>query len=107
LIIAFAAFEWAVQTNRIPARRAGLVFPMVCAVGGALLVTHSHSLGNVREEFLVEMSHIPLAIFAIFAGWARWLEIRLPDTARMRAVSWIWPVCFILVGLVLVTYRES
>ncbi len=107
LIIAFAAFEWAVQTNRIPARLAGLVFPMVCAAGGALLITHSHSLGNVKEEFLVEMSHIPLAIFAILAGWSRWLEIRLPDTARTRVVSWLWPICFILVGLVLVTYRES
>jgi len=107
LIIAFAAFEWAVQTNRIPPRRAGLVFPMVCAVGGALLITHSHSLGNVREEFLVEMSHIPLAIFAIIAGWSRWLEIRLPQTARTRAVAWLWPICFIMVGVVLVTYRES
>ena len=107
LIIAFAAFEWAVQTNRIPARRAGLVFPIVCAVGGALLITHSHSLGNVKEEFLAELSHIPLAIFAIIAGWSRWLEIRLPATARTRAVAWLWPVCFIMVGVVLVSYRES
>jgi putative copper resistance protein D len=40
LIVAFALFEWAVQTQRIPPRRAGLVFPLVCAVGGALLLTH-------------------------------------------------------------------
>jgi copper resistance protein D len=107
LIIAFAAFEWAVQTNRIPALRAGLVFPLVCAVGGALLITHSHSLGNVKEEFLAELSHIPLAIFAILAGWSRWLEIRLPKVAGTRPVAWIWPVCFIMVGVVLISYRES
>lgn len=107
LIIAFAAFEWAVQTNRIPARRAGLVFPLVCAVGGALLITHSHSLGNVKEEFLAELSHIPLAIFAILAGWSRWLEIRLPKVTGSRAMAWIWPICFIMVGVVLISYRES
>ncbi len=106
LIVAFAVFEWAVQTERIGSRRAGLVFPLVCAVGGALLLTHSHSLGNVKEEFLVELSHIPLAIFAVIAGWSRWLEIRLPGQ-RTRATAWIWPVCFVLIGAVLMLYRES
>lgn len=105
LIVAFAIFEWAVQNKRLAPERAGLVFPMVCAIGGALLLTHSHSLGNVKEEFLAELSHIPLAIFAVLAGWARWLEIRLPE--KSRPFGHIWPVCFTLIGVVLMTYRES
>lgn len=106
LIVLFAIFEWAVQTQRIEARRAGLVFPLVCAVGGGLLMTHSHSLGNVREEFLAELSHVPLALLAVSAGWCRWLEIRLPrDRAQM--VAWVWPVCLVLMGVVLILYRES
>jgi copper resistance protein D len=114
LIVAFAAFEWAVQTGRLAPQRAGLVFPLVCGVGGALLLTHSHSLGNGKEEFLAELSHIPLAILAVIAGWSRWLEIRLP-VERARAVvgvwagvwTWIWPVCFVLIGALLLHYRES
>ncbi len=106
LIVAFALFEWAVQTGRIAPRRAGLVFPLVCAAGGALLLTHSHSLGNVKEEFLAELSHVPLALLAVAAGWSRWLEIRLPGK-RTRVAAWIWPVCFVLIGTVLVLYRES
>ena len=106
LIVAFAVFEWAVQTQRLAPRRAGLVFPLVCAAGGALLLTHSHSLGNVKEEFLAELSHIPMAILAVAAGWSRWLEIRLPGE-RTRVAAWIWPVCFVLIGAVLVLYRES
>jgi putative copper resistance protein D len=106
LIVAFAVFEWAVQTHRLAASRAGLVFPLVCAAGGALLLTHSHSLGNVKEEFLAELSHIPLAIFAVVAGWSRWLEIRLPSE-RPRAIAWMWPVCFVLIGSILMLYRES
>ena len=106
LIVLFAIFEWAVQTRRLELRRAGLVFPLVCAVGGALLMLHSHSLGNIREEFLIELSHIPLALLAVGAGWCRWLEIRLP-LDRTRVVAWIWPVCFVLIGGVLMLYRES
>ena len=106
LIIVFAAFEWRVQTNRIALQPASFVFPLVCAVGGALLLTHSHSLGNVKEEYFAEMSHLPLSILAVMAGWSRWLEIRLPQD-RKRLVSWIWPVCFTLIGAVLISYRES
>jgi putative copper resistance protein D len=106
LVVAFAVFEWAVQTHRLAPKRAGLVFPLVCAIGGALLMTHSHSLGNVREEFLVELSHVPLALLAVAAGWSRWLEIRLPGD-RARAAALIWPVCFVLIGAVLMLYRES
>jgi putative copper resistance protein D len=106
LIVAFAVFEWAVQNGRLAPRRAGLVFPLVCAAGGALLLTHSHSLGNVKEEFLAELSHTPLALLAVMAGWSRWLEIRLPvDPTRL--LRWIWPVCLTLIGAVLILYREG
>lgn len=69
-------------------------------------MTHAHSIGNVQEEFLAELSHIPLAILAVVAGWSRWIEIRLPDR-RTRITAWIWPVCFVLIGTVLLLYRES
>jgi putative copper resistance protein D len=108
LVIAFAIFEWGVQTGRMMVRRAELVFPLVGAVGGALLLTHSHSLGNLKEELLAELSHIPLALCAVLAGWSRWLEMRLPSEDRTRnKLSWIWPVCFILIGIILLNYRES
>jgi putative copper resistance protein D len=106
LIAAFAMFEWAVQTGHVALKRAGLVFPMVCAAGGALLLTHSHSLGNVKEEFLAELSHAPLAILAVTAGWTRWLEVRLAPE-RLRLVQWIWPACFVVIGAILMNYREG
>jgi copper resistance protein D len=110
LIVAFAIFEWRVQMSGMFAGPSGLVFPMVCAAGGALLLTHSHSLGNVKEELLAELSHASLAIFAVMAGWSRWLELRLkPGEAGLirRAVPWVWPVCFILIGAILLNYREA
>jgi putative copper resistance protein D len=105
LIVAFAVFEWGVRNGRISSFRASLVFPAVCAAGGALLLTHTHSLGNVKEELLAELSHIPLAVIAVIAGWSRWLEIRLPSP-HQRVPAYIWPVCLIFIGAVLLNYRE-
>jgi putative copper resistance protein D len=108
LIILFAAFQWAVETNRLKSHAAALVFPAVCALGGVVLLTHSHALSNVKEELLIELSHTPLAILGIVAGWSRWLELRLPaENQGRKYLAWVWPVCFILVGLILMDYHES
>jgi len=107
LVIALAVFEWRVQTGRVASGRARLIFPVLVAVSGALLLTHSHSLGNLKEEVLAELSHIPLAILAVTAGWSRWLELRLPSENQTRdAMARLWPLCFVLIGVVLLNYRE-
>ncbi len=107
LVIALAVFEWRVQTGRVASCRARLIFPVLVAVSGALLLTHSHSLGNLKEEVLAELSHIPLAILAVTAGWSRWLELRLPSENQTRnAMARLWPLCFVLIGVVLLNYRE-
>ena len=107
LITAFAVFEWAVETGRVKSRAASYVFPLICAAGGALLLTHSHALGNIKEEMLAEMSHTPIALLGATAGWSRWLELRLPDKRKSKIAAYAWPVCIILVGIVLLDYRES
>jgi putative copper resistance protein D len=106
LIAAFAFFEWGVRTEKIATRRLQLVFPLVAAFGGTLLLTHSHSLGNVKEELLIEFTHLPIAVLGITAGWARWLEVEAPD-AEGRWAGRLWPVCFVLIGLLLLGYREA
>jgi len=106
LILAFAAFEWTVRTGRLTARWAPLVFPLLTALGGALLLTHSHAVANVRDQLLIELSHTPLALAGIAAGWARWLEVRADGPVR-RWSGWVWPVCFMLVGAILLNYREA
>ena len=107
LVIALAIFEWRVQTGRVSTQSARLIFPALVAVASALLLTHSHSLGNIKEEVLAELSHAPLAVAGIVAGWSRWLEIRLPAENKVRdKMAWLWPACLVLVGLLLLNYRE-
>jgi len=107
LVIALAIFEWRVQTGRVATERARLIFPALVAVASALLLTHSHSLGNIKEEVLAELSHAPLAVLGIVAGWSRWLELRLPTENKVRnRMAWLWPMCLVLIGLLLLNYRE-
>ena len=107
LIVAlFGLFEWRVRARGIVRGWTPYVFPLVCAVGGAALLTHSHAIANVQEQLLIEITHTPLALFGIAAGWARWLELRLTGRGA-RIAGWVWPVCFVLVGLVLLDYREA
>lgn len=106
LIILFGLFEWRVRLRGQDAGRAALVFPLTVAVGGALLMTHSHAIANIKDQLLIEMSHTPLALCGITAGWARWLELRL-DGRISRIAAWVWPVAFVLVGLILLDYREA
>ena len=106
LIAGFGIFEWCVRTGRIRAPRAALVFPLIVAVAGALLLTHQHALSNVKEQLLIEVTHAPLALFGLTAGWARWLELRL-DPPGNRIAAWIWPIAFVLVGAILLIYHET
>jgi copper resistance protein D len=107
LILAFAAFECAVQAGKLRAAWARYAFPLMCATGAVLLLTHSHSMSDGKEEVLVLMNHAALALFGVTAGWARWLELRLPkEEGERRVAGYVWPVALMLVGMVLLDYRE-
>jgi len=104
--VAFAIFELRVRRNPSQGGVLPLIFPLLCAVGAALLLTHSHGSTNVREETMAELSHTPMAVIGVIAGWSRWLELRLPSSKDRAYASWIWPVCFVLIGMGLLNYRE-
>jgi putative copper resistance protein D len=103
--LAFGVFEARVRKQHKENDPLASVFPLMVAVGGAVLLTHSHAITNVKENLLAELSHVLMGVLAVFAGWARWLELRLPEKNRVLP-SWIWPVCFVLIGATLLNYRE-
>jgi putative copper resistance protein D len=105
LVIAFAGFEWAVRTGRLTNPRAAHVFPILTAVGGSFLLAHSHAVGNFKEELLIELSHLPIGTLGIIGGWSRWLELRHEGPEQVWA-SWLWRWCFVVIGFILLFYRE-
>ena len=106
LLVAFALFEWGVRSGRLKSPRAALVFPLLTALGAALLLTHNHAIANVREQLLIELSHTPLALAGVAAGWARWLELRADGPVR-RWAGWVWPSALVVISAILLNYREA
>lgn len=106
LVVVFGIFEWRVRTGQVTSPGYALVFPLLCAVGGGMLLTHSHASLNLKSEFLIEVTHAPLGVFGIVVGWARWLELRVAP-AEERLPARLWAGALVAVGLLLVLYRES
>ena len=105
LVVGFAFFEWAVRTERLRPNRAGLVFPAICLLGSGLLIVHSHAGIGARDELLIQVTHLPIAILGVVAGVARWLELRLPGS-EARRIGWLWPLALLGIGLILLGYWE-
>jgi putative copper resistance protein D len=78
----------------------------LCAVGGALLLTHSHASLNLKSEFLLEVTHAPLGVLGLLVGWGRWLELRLAEPDD-RVPARVWSSALAAVGVLLLMYRES
>jgi putative copper resistance protein D len=106
IVVALGLFEWLVRTGTLARPGWRLVFPILCAVGGAMLLTHSHAMFNLKSEFLAEVSHAPMGVLAVLMGWGRWLELRLPRADR-GVPGWVWSTAFCLIGAILLVYRET
>jgi putative copper resistance protein D len=106
LVVVFGLFEWMVRTYRLRSPRWALVFPLLCVVGGGLLLTHSHASLNLKDEFLTEVTHAPLGVLGVVIGWARWLELRLA-TPDDRLPGGVWATGLAIFGVLLLLYRES
>jgi putative copper resistance protein D len=105
LVVGFAVTEWWVRLGKVTGR-ARYVFPLAMIAGGVLLLAHSHAISNIKDAQLIELSHLPLAVLALIAGCARWIELRGPP-ALSRPARWIWPSCLMLIGVLLILYREA
>ena len=106
LVVALGLFEWMVRSGRLTRPGGRLVFPLLCAAGGGLLLTHSHAMFNLKTEFLTEVSHAPMGLCGVIMAWGRWLEVRLPR-ADAWLPGWIWAGAMTIIGLILLVYRET
>lgn len=107
LVVVFAVSEWLVRL-RGKRSAAAYVFPIAMALGGFLLLAHTHAIANVKEALLVELSHLPLGAAAVIASAARWMELRAgPEAPEARIARWVWPLCLVFISGLLIFYREA
>lgn len=96
-------FEWRARDERFTHTQLQLVFPLLCIVGGILLLTHSHSIAELKQEFLIQSTHVSMGVLGVFVGCGRWLEIRLP--APYDRVAGVVSIgALMLVGFILLFY---
>ena len=105
LVVGFALSEWSVRLGLLRGK-VRFVFPVAMLAGGVLLLAHTHAISNIKEAQLIELSHLPLAVFAVIGGCARWTELRGPESLA-RVARWLWPLCLVMIGILLLLYRES
>jgi putative copper resistance protein D len=94
---------------RVNARRdtpLAYVIPLLCALGGFLLLGHVHVGFQPKEEFLIRISHNAIGMWAVIMACGGWLELRLTPPAG-RLASAIFMSALLLVGLILLFYRET
>jgi putative copper resistance protein D len=53
------------------------MFPILCAFGGILLLTHAHAEFELKSEYIIQATHTTMGLLAVIMAAGRWLELRL------------------------------
>jgi putative copper resistance protein D len=97
--------EWRVHSGCAPRAAWRYVFPVATICSGMLLLTHVHEVSDGRSAFFMELSHLPLGLLSLLAGWSRWLELRLSPGSGVAGR--LWGPALAAFGLLLIFYREA
>ncbi len=87
------------------ARHLRYMFPVLCAFGGILLLTHSHAGFELKTEYLIQSTHTVMGLLAVIMAAFRWLELKLTGPAS-RWSGLISMSAMGLIGLILMFYDE-
>src|SRR5262245_14068342 len=106
LAVTLGLIEWRARRADPPRGRLPYVFPALAAVGGLLMLTHSHTAFEVKSSYLVQVTHTTMGALAILVACGRLLELRLRSPIG-RAAGLASSVAMLLIALVLVFYQEA
>ncbi|HYB09296.1 MAG TPA: CopD family protein [Alphaproteobacteria bacterium] len=97
--------EWRARTTRRKDAWQAYVFPVLSAFGGLLLLTHSHGAFEIKPQYLIQVSHTVMGLFAMFLAIGRWLELKLePPASRWAGLG--ATASLLLIGFILTFYQE-
>jgi copper resistance protein D len=106
LALALGLVEWRARSTTAPRTVFHYVFPLLAAVGGVVLLTHSHTPFEPKRDYLIQVTHVVMGTLAVLMAAGRWLELRMgPPLGRVGGAA--STVAMLLLALVLVFYREA
>jgi len=112
LAFILGVMEMRARTNP-DAYRLRYLFPVLCAFGGILLLTHAHAEFELKSEYLIQSTHTAMGLLAVMMASGRWLELRLAETDGNHAgyvegkiAGFLSILAMFLIGNILLFYRE-
>jgi putative copper resistance protein D len=105
VVLGLGWFEWRARRGGFGRWDLRYVFPILAIVGGIILLTHSHNISELWEDFLTQSTHVAMGVLAVVAGCARWLELRAPPS-QDRVAGMAAAGAMFLVGLILLFYVD-
>ena len=109
LLLLLGAIEFQRVRGTLVAAWSGLVFPLVAICGSVLLIFHHHEGGMAGQHHMETMARIQSQHLGYTAcGFGIGLTKGLSElgTVRARTVARIWPSFLILLGVLLMLYKE-
>jgi len=105
LVFLLGTMELRARMTRNPDSKLPYVFPLLCAVGGLMLLTHSHIGFQAKSAFLIQIGHTFMGLFALIMAIGRWLELKLDQPGKSIA-GFISVFAFFQIGMILIFYQE-
>ena len=105
LVLALGTMELRARLTKNPNSLLPYVFPILSAVGGLMLLTHSHVGFQAKTAFLIQVGHTLMGLFAVVLACGRWLELKL-DSPGKQIAGFISVFALFQIGLILMFYQE-
>ncbi len=105
LVFCLGVMELRARVKPSSNKKLSLLFPILAAFGGLMLLTHSHIGFQAKSAFLIQVGHTTMGVFALILACGRWLELKL-DNPGKNIAGFISVAAMFQIGLILMFYRE-
>jgi hypothetical protein len=109
LLLGLGTIEWLRASGKLRAVWSSWVFPVVAVLGSAILIFHEHEGGMAGENHMevmarIQSQHMSYTLSGLGIGLSKGLsELRISISGVLGR---IWPVLMIVLGVLLLFYRE-
>ena len=109
LLLGLGVIEWQRARGVLKAAWSAWIFPVIAIAGSIILIFHQHEGGMVGEHHMETMArikseHMSYTISGLAIGLAKGLSEMKTRSAAIFGK--IWPALMVLLGILLVFYRE-
>ena len=105
LVFTLGLIELRARTKKNASKTLIYAFPVLCAFGGLMLLTHSHIGFQPKSAFLIQVGHTAMGVFSLILACGRWLELKL-DNPGKQVAGFVSVAALFVIGIILMFYRE-